>query len=139
MNIGSTVWYRLTEEDAEKVNRWRNTASKYRSSKGFCSTGCQEHFGNRVNAGELLPATVVRCYSAAAMGHEVYGFPAAPDAVKDFSGVAGIRVLLPGNDVLYVPKAKMDMNPVSDETMGHGVTSLPAHGMFTASIPAPLL
>lgn len=140
MNIGQTVFYRISREDAEAVNRRREPASLR------LRTGSQWHVGDTVEVGELLPACVVRCYSQAETGHDQFGDPvttwegSAGDINMFFSGIADIRVILPGNDVLYVHHAAEDMSPLfSPSGKGHGNTALPDFGKFTQSSPGSLL
>lgn len=140
MQIGQTVYYRVSAEDAEKVNRRRSHALASLSKHQRKSDGTQIHFGMEIETGQLLPATVVVAYSAEqkgfARGHD---YVSGTDRSLSFSGVADIRVLLPGNDVLFVQNAVEDTNCLVDDSMGHGITALPGYGMFTQSQPAPLL
>lgn len=156
MQMGQTVYYRLSKQDAENVNKRREYSRDFHNQLkqlgmyedhvsqrllAFTVSGYVCHMGTPVLEGELLPAHVVVCYSAQDLGHDQYGEPYdKPDAYQQFSGVADIRVLLPGSDVLYVPRAKEDMIPTAAEGRhGHGITALPAPGKFVQSVPAPLL
>lgn len=139
MQIGQTVYYRLSRTGAEVVNRRRDLAY-VRMSERHENDGMQIHFGTRVEEGQLLPATVVVAYNAHDKGyHGGREHIDGTDTRFNFSGVADIRVLLPGNDVLFVQNAVEDTNCLVDDSMGHGITALPGYGMFTQSQPAPLL
>lgn len=115
MQIGQMVYYRITREDSAKT-------------------------GARAEEGQLLPAIVLRAYNAAekgfARGHD---YISGTDRSLSFSGVADIKVLIPGDNDLFVPGAVEDKSPSISHDFGHGITALPAHGMFTQSVPAPLL
>ena len=140
MQIGQTVYYRVSAEDAEKVNRRRSHALASLSKHQRKSDGTQIHFGMEIETGQLLPATVVVAYNAHDKGyHGGREHIDGTDTRFNFSGVADIRVLLPGNDVLFVQNAVEDTNCLVDDSMGHGITALPGYGMFTQSQPAPLL
>lgn len=140
MQIGQQVYYRVSAEDAEKVNRWRRRAVGNLVHHQQEDNGKQIHFGMEIETGQLLPATVVVAYSARAT-KRAEGFEHIPGTNPElsFSGYADIRVLLPGNDVLFVPGAVEDKNCKVNYSMGHGVTALPDYGMFTQSVPASLL
>lgn len=162
MNIGSTVWYRLSDKDADLVETRRADGEKFRKelrtavdyiqrrSSGthiyqeltpLLFSGFQVHTGSTVSSGELLPATVVVLYNAAEMLCDSYGpfdfdkRPENPEGV--FSGFADIRVLLPGNDVLWVPGTCEDVNCEGVQTP-NGLLSLPAPGKFTSCVPPGL-
>lgn len=139
MQIGQTVYYRLSRTGAEVVNRRRELA--YTKLSGHPDNdGMQFHFGTKVEEGQLLPATVVVAYNAHDKGyHGGREHIEGTDARLNFSGVADIRVLLPGNDVLFVQNAVEDTNCLANGNMGHGITALPDYGMFTQSQPAELL
>ena len=162
MNIGDRVFYRMSREDAGKVNQLRLDYKNYlgliqRHREAMLAkfpdlsgtdlellddagdhSGFQPHIGDMVTVGMLLPADVVLCYSIAELGDENLIVHDA-DPKKIFSGVADLRVLLPGNDVLWVPRAMEDDSPEPQEGRGYGVTSLPKHGMFTTNQPASLV
>ena len=157
MNIGARVFYRVSSYDARKRNTHLLEYQKLRDLWTTHDQGAPQHLGagklmemlttalvfpegNFIVIGELLPADVVRCYAAG----EVNGYfgrdaPEHPNPSRDFSGKADIRVLLPGNDVLFVAEAVEDVNPKAATDWGHGITALPAHGMFTSAQPATLL
>lgn len=140
MQIGQQVYYRVSAKDAEKVNRWRRRAAGNLVQHQQEDNGKQIHFGMEIETGQLLPATVVVAYNAEqkgfARGHD---YISGTDRKLSFSGVADIRVLLPGNDVLFVPGAVEDKSPSISYDFGHGITALPDYGMFTQCQPAELL
>jgi hypothetical protein len=148
---GQTVFYRITYGQAEKVNKRRKDAEKFRELlsllpdrqeilRDFLSSGFVVHYGSPVKGGELLPAVVVRAYSALEREH-IDPSSNGPSgwARKAFSGVADIRVILPGNDDLWVPGAQLDMSPISSTSKGQGVTAIPEFGKFVSSAPATLI
>jgi hypothetical protein len=168
VNIGQTVFYRLSAEDAEKVNKRREDAeffhrklSEAAEYKGgafsahtieglvpLLGSGYQQHHGLPVTEEMLLPAEVVICYTAAEKGYVGDGrdtpIPLDEEEAKkqlsqDFSGMAALRVSLPGNDVLFVPEAVEDINPEIERGRGCGITAMPKPGMFTTAVPADLL
>ena len=161
MRIGQTVYYRLTEEDAKSVNMRRLKYQELRRMFVRHDEKTPQHLGaghlfemmalaltapegDPVDKGMLLPAEVVRCFSAAEIGHDMFGDApgegSGPGILLGvaFSGIASLRVSLTGNDTLWVDRAKEDVNPLADHSFGHGVTALPACGMFTQSVPAEL-
>lgn len=168
MNIGQTVFYRLSAQDAEKVNKQRKDALEFHKKLAHAlehmphssyameleifvpllGSGYQRHHGLPVEEGMLLPAEVVICYTAAEKGYVGDGrdtpIPLDEEEAKkqlsqDFSGVAALRVSLPGNDVLFVPEAVEDINPEIERERGCGITAIPKMGMFTTAVPADLL
>lgn len=154
---GMTVFYRLKHSEAEKVNKRRADAEKFRKMmagltdfqldidvvdilKEFLVSGYVVHYGEEVKGGVLLPAQVIRAYSVTERGTN------DPDsggpqswANKAFSGIADLKVSLPGNDFLWVPQAKMDRAPRSHTGTGQGVTAMPDYGMFVTTPPAQLI
>jgi hypothetical protein len=86
--IGRIVHYKLSEADAEQVNRRREDAHRhYRGPVGSATiefTGDQRHIGNRVQEGDVYPMLIVRTWGS------------TPE-----SAVNG-QVFLDGNDVLWV-------------------------------------
>lgn len=141
MIIGQTVFYRLTYSQSEKVNGWRVAGKNFLDSAGDESpVGFVIHVGEPVRGGELLPAVVVRAYNAVERPHIDPDFGAPEQACKNvFSGVADLRVLLPGNDILWVPDAHLDMECMAHTGRGIGATMLPKMGKFTTTAPAELV
>lgn len=140
MQIGQMVFYRLSRNDADRVNYRRRRGVENMTKHKQTDDGSQIHFGIQVEEGQLLPATVVVAYNAHDKGyHGGREHIEGTDARFSFSGVADIRVLLPGNDVLFVQNAVEDTNCLANGNMGHGITALPDYGMFTQSQPADLL
>lgn len=86
--IGRIVHYRLSESDAEAVNRRRDDAVAAAHNPSHADRqkpmGEQVHRGNRVTAGDVFPMLIVRCWGT------------TPE-----SSVNG-QVFLDGNDVLWV-------------------------------------
>jgi hypothetical protein len=87
--IGRVLHYKLSENDAEQINRRRTTSSAIaeRIETGTWPLGAQAHIGNAAHAGDVLPLHVVRVW---------------PDECgPGKTGVNG-QVLLDGNDALWV-------------------------------------
>lgn len=120
MMIGQTVWYRMTQDNAVYVESVR-----YLRPSLFQ--------GDEVSEGDLLPATVVRMHDKTSM--EILTEP--PEQPTDFH-CADIRVLLPGNDMLFVRKVLEDHNPVGRMEPNRQITALPIPGCFTQSAPAQM-
>ncbi len=81
---GRIVHYRLSEQDAEQINRRRDHAKRFAEDNTHMTPGWQRHIGNRVNAGEVVPMTIVVVWQ----GHLVNG-----------------QASLDGNDCLWVTSA----------------------------------
>jgi hypothetical protein len=58
--IGRIVHYRLAEHEAEAINRRRQDFHESRSADE--RTGFVGHVGNRVEAGDVFPAMIVRVW-----------------------------------------------------------------------------
>lgn len=108
--------------------------------------GAVMHVGDVVKEGEVFPAVVVKPYSQKEWvdmfrpGNKIR--TPDPAAHRYFSGHADIRVLLPGNDDLWVPRAQWDENPTRAEGDGKDlgfVTVVPLCGLFTTVSPPPLI
>lgn len=91
--IGRVLHYKLSEKDAEQINRRRTTSAEIGKLIAIDSfppswpKGAQAHIGNYANRGDVLPLHVVRVW---------------PDECgPGKTGVNG-QVLLDGNDVLWV-------------------------------------
>lgn len=89
-----------------------------------------------VEKGQLLPAIVMKCYTAQELGHDSFGDPS--EDRQQSSGVADLNVQLPGH-LTFVPKAVEDMSPKAVNEYGTGITAYPAPGKFTQISPASLL
>jgi hypothetical protein len=148
MNLGQTVFYALTAEDALKMNDRRKDAhsSNYMKDRTGEGPGAVMHYGDTLTAGMLLPAEVVRMYSIAereqelgvALSSSEYATPAWK--CKTFA-CADIQVKLPGNDHLFVRRAEIDHSPrgLMDSPFGVSITLQPANGKFTVCLPASLI
>lgn len=90
--IGQTVLYKLSESDAERINRRRG--AKPWSDPNW-SHGAQAHVGNPVSAGEVVPLVIVRVW---------------PNEYDDAPGVNG-QAILDGNDSLWVTSAREGSEP----------------------------
>lgn len=68
-SIGRIVYYTISEQDAEQINKRRadarnlNAAGVTLASQGL---GPQIHIGNRVEAGDVYPAMIVRTWGSEA-------------------------------------------------------------------------
>lgn len=76
--IGRTVLYRLTETDANEINRRRSDAAAYRAANPTDRaagepgrTGHVVHIGNHAEEGQEFPATVVRTFGGSAANLQV--------------------------------------------------------------------
>lgn len=58
--IGRVVHYRLSEQDAEAINRRREHAQRHIDEHRTNATGAQVHVGNHAAAGFVYPALIVR-------------------------------------------------------------------------------
>jgi hypothetical protein len=85
-SIGQIVHYVLTEQDAAQVNQRRKDASGNLGSIKTDALGYVVHVGNKAEAGQVLPMTIVRTW---------------PGRDTHESLVNG-QVLLDGNDSLWV-------------------------------------
>lgn len=67
-SIGRIVHYTLTEQDAAQINRRRTTGPEIaeRMASGHWPAGAQAHIGNRVSAGDVFPALIVRVWGGPA-------------------------------------------------------------------------
>ena len=153
---GTRVYYRMSFEDAKKVNTHRQRYLELKEMVVRHDQRTPEHLGagrllemlalalvapegSVVLKDELFAADVARCYSAADRGYAQRDEPERKQPDLDFSGVADLRVLLPGNDTLFVPGAVEDQYPTALKVGKFGVTSLPKAGMFTRNVPYGLL
>lgn len=91
ISVGRIVHYRLSEKDAEEINRRRLSVTELAAKRsqnitgrGGWPEGAQAHVGVDVAAGDVLPMLVVR----------VHGQTEPPT-------IAG-QVVLPGNDTLWL-------------------------------------
>lgn len=96
MYVGTTVFYKLSEGDAEAINRRRTTGEQIASRllSGQWPAGAQAHIGAPVLAGDVYPALVVH------EREDVEECGYAPDRA-----VVSLRVFLNGTDELWVPSA----------------------------------
>jgi hypothetical protein len=146
---GQTVYYRLTDQDAIDIEISRRAVAPALYDGDNMVTIPPRHVfhGAPVEADGMLPAEIVTVYSEfdAKSGFKCDKVPfSEPDkrSHRLFSGVADIRVKLPGNDVLWVPRAQWDPNPVIakySESYGVGNYVIPKPGLFTVVQPPSLL
>ena len=62
--IGRIIHYRITDQDAEQINRRRTTGTSI-ASRIACAewpVGVQAHIGNQVTVGDVFPAMIVRVW-----------------------------------------------------------------------------
>lgn len=91
--IGRQVHYSLTERDAEQINRRRDDWAHFRANVvNLPEQGYQAHVGNKVERGQVFPATIVR--------------------VSNSSDHVNLRVLLDGTDDLWATSVQIgdDLN-----------------------------
>jgi len=141
--MGQTVFYRLSEQDTFHVRNQRELEADLEVFDG--TTKARPFHGDPVEIGQLLPAEVVRAYSefeAANNFHTSNKLTLDILSRRNFSGFADIRVKLPGNDVLWVPRAERDENPVlAKEELQYGIGKLvlPDFGKFMVVMPPSLI
>lgn len=82
--IGRTVHYRLSEQDAERINKRRSDAETHRTEHCENSNGVVLHVGNTVRAGDVFPLVITRVWAARE------------------GGLVNGQVLLDGSDQLWV-------------------------------------
>jgi hypothetical protein len=83
--IGRVVHYKLSDYDAEAINRRRFDFA----AAAPANTGFQGHVGNRAEAGQVFPATIVRVF----------------DPEGD-TGTSNLQVSLDGNDTYWATSRK---------------------------------
>lgn len=139
MMQGQTVWYRLTEENVQDVNFSRSlravSSHEMEPEDPIIPAHHPIFHGIPVEDGQIFPAEVIRVYSV----YETDKIQENDWAKRTFSGVADLKVSLPGNDFLYVPVAEEDKDSKEYESNGVGITVIPARGKFTCSSPAELI
>lgn len=94
-SVGRTVLYTLSEDDATQVNRRRTDGASIaeRIKAAIWPIGAQAHIGNRAEAGQVYPMTIVRVWGD------------GPGAL-----VNG-QVLLDGNDVFWATSRAQALIP----------------------------
>lgn len=93
--IGRIVHYRLSQEDAEQINRRRADANDQMGWHREHKTGAQVHVGNSVAAGDAFPMVITR----------VWG-PTETSAVNG-------QVMLDGNDLFWATSVTVGDGPRS--------------------------
>ena len=126
MKSGDMVYYRLTEKNAELIN-WR--------------LGKNGVTGKKVEAGQIFPALVITAFSTfdRVPIEEIHD---SSWARKTFSGVADLKVFLPGSADLWVSEAELDESPVpapQELQISSSLLVYPAHGKFTTVQLPPLI
>ncbi|MGI5136347.1 MULTISPECIES: hypothetical protein [unclassified Streptomyces] len=81
--LGRTVLYRLSEYDAQAINKRRKDA--YNSASYANNTGVITHVGNQAEEGQQVPAVIVRVWQG---------------------GVVNLQCQLDGNDVYWATSRK---------------------------------
>lgn len=61
-SIGRIVFYKLTEHDADAINRRRSDAEANRALIATDALGYVAHVGNAVAEGDVFPMTIVRVW-----------------------------------------------------------------------------
>ena len=96
--IGRTVIFKITDQQAQEINRRRTTGSaiaerikKNTPDSSAWPIGAQAHIGNNVSEGQEYPLVIVRVW---------------PDEFG--AGIPGVngQALLDGNDALWVTSAR---------------------------------
>ncbi|MEU3979583.1 hypothetical protein AB0F77_05645 [Streptomyces sp. NPDC026672] len=86
--IGRTVHYRVTQYDAERINKRRKDA--YKSGAYAEENGTIAHVGNDVAEGQIFPAVVVRVWSG---------------------DLVNLQVLMDGNDTYWATSRSEGEDP----------------------------
>ncbi|MEV8601754.1 hypothetical protein AB0465_17965 [Streptomyces griseoviridis] len=86
--IGRTVHYRVTQYDAERINKRRKDA--YKSGAYAEENGTIAPFGNDVAEGQIFPAVVVRVWSG---------------------DLVNLQVLMDGNDTYWATSRSEGEDP----------------------------
>ena len=94
-SVGRIVHYKLTEQDAQSINRRRDDFGNTKDTTVWAA-GAQAHFGNRVIKGHVFPMVVCVVWP------DEHG--------TNLYGVNG-QVLLDGNDSVWVTSARQGDEP----------------------------
>ncbi|MCZ4066445.1 hypothetical protein O1W71_02025 [Microbacterium sp. H37-C3] len=76
--VGRIVHYKLSEQDAEAINRRRSDRLAYQSNPyndprvAYKPTGFQVHHGNPAAAGDVLPMLIVRVWNDEVVNGQVF-------------------------------------------------------------------
>lgn len=94
IKTGRTVLYVLSQQDVEQINRRRTTGQSIaaRIAEDKWPVGAQAHIGNHNEAGDILPAVVVRVWDK-----------------EQENPPVNLQVLLDGNDVYWATSRKEDV------------------------------
>lgn len=76
-SIGRIIHYVLSTEDAEQINRRRVADTE----SPTWPKGSQAHKGNRVSAGEIIPAVIIVAWPADIYGVNAQGFLDGNDSI----------------------------------------------------------
>lgn len=79
--VGRMVRYTLDEQDVAEINRRRQDATDHLAEHRDRADGSQIHVGNEASPGDICAAVIVKVWS---------------------EGCANLKVLLDGNDTLWV-------------------------------------
>ena len=106
---GSIVHYRLTADDAARINRRRTTGGSIAEriadeSWRHWPKGAQAHIGNSVGEGEVVPAIVTQVRPEEYAGHARLAHHPEGTTYESREGV-NAQVFLDGSDVLWVASA----------------------------------
>lgn len=95
LTIGRVVHYKLSDHDAQAINKRRADAVAFQRSMAHAepgtpgATGHQLHVGNHAEAGQVFPAQIVRVFD--------------PDGEY---GTSNLQVSLDGNDTFWATSRK---------------------------------
>ena len=62
--IGRVIYYKLSAQDAESINKRRADAGRNRDKMKVDSNGYQAHVGNSVSAGQIVSGSVVAVWES---------------------------------------------------------------------------
>lgn len=103
-SVGRIVVYKLTEQDADAINKRRKDAATHLDTHRINSNGVQIHVGNSVTAGDVFPMIITRAWGA-----------------TENSSVNG-QVLLDGNDLFWATSVSQ---AIPTDAVEHSLESLP--------------
>lgn len=147
MRAGNEVFYRLSEENVQDIHFRRTLMANdkydtYDIHQGeLVPTPSHQIFtGPDVEIGEVFPALIIRAYSVFDRTTED-DEPDREYAKLVFSGVADLKVFIPGSETLWVPLAEEDLDgvPVERQLGASPNAKLVALGKFTRIQPPSLL
>lgn len=108
--VGRTVHYRLSADEAARINRRRTTSGAIaeRIERKEWPLGAQAHVGNTASEGEVVPMIVTKVWPDEFAGQAYLAHhKTADDAIPAYESPFGIngQLVLDGTDSLWVTSA----------------------------------